>query len=94
MFGWLINRPVTDRLEKSVHLSVLSIQCEKGEDKLLFEQIGKFWDLDLVGIKDEGQSRDDTIGNISFEKGRYEVELPFRAIHPPLADNYTLSKKR
>ena len=75
-------------------MSVLSVQCEKGEDRLSSERIGKYWDLDFVGIKDEERSRDDTIGNISFEKGRWKVELPFREVHPPLADNYTLSRKR
>ena len=69
MFGWLINGPVTDRPEKSIHVSVPSTQCEKGGDKMLSEQISKFGDLHLVGIKNEGQSRDDTTGNISFERG-------------------------
>ena len=49
MFGWLVNWPVTAKLKNNVHVSVLSMQCVKGEDKLLLEKIGKFWDLDLVG---------------------------------------------
>ena len=82
-FGWLINGPVTEKQEKSVHVvkSVMSVQYAENEDSTLDEKIGKFWELDLIGINDEiekdEKAKDDVIGKILFEKGRYKVELPF-----------------
>ena len=88
ILGWLVNGQVAGTAEKSVNVvkSVLSIQGVEDEKKSLAEKIGNFWDLDLIGIKDEEPKKNDVIGAISLKKGRYEVELPFREGHPPLAD--------
>ena len=99
--GWLMNGPVTDKPDKSeerLNVSVahvLRVQCEKSKEQLLSEEINKFWRLDLLGIvEEEDLSESEDLGNVTFQNGRYKVELPFKKGHPLLADNFTLSKKR
>ena len=54
-----------------------------------------FWDLDTIGIKENESSVYDTfMESITFDKGRYHVELPFKENHALLSDNYNLSLKR
>ena len=50
------------------------------------------WDIESLGIRDDTESVHDSLfKNISFENGRYTVQLPFRKHHKPLPDNYELS---
>ena len=56
------------------------------------ERINNFWRLDLLGITEE-EEESEGLGNVTFQNGRYKVELPFKEGHPLLADNFTLSKK-
>ena len=98
--GWLINGPVIGDYDKSTYnvnmatSHVLIMQSEKSEEKLLSEEIRKFWSLDLLGITENESLNTEDMGNITFEKGRYKIELPFIEGHPYLPDNLTLSMKR
>ena len=46
--GWLVNGHPHNINMTMLH--VLQVQCEKSEDKLLSENINKFWRLHLLGI--------------------------------------------
>ena len=50
------------------------------------------WDIESLGIRDDTESVNDSfILNISFENGRYTVQLPFKKHHRLLPGNYELS---
>ena len=58
----------------------------------LKDNIPCLWDIESIGIRDSEESvYDSFIKNISFEEGRYTVQLPFKTHHQPLPDNYELS---
>ena len=99
MFGWLINGPIKNEVPfKSVNLvtsHVMKVQCETKDDKVLSQEINRFWDLDVLGISDNETSVYQKFNeNIKFENSRYVIKLPFKETHPILPDNYGLCKKR
>jgi hypothetical protein len=55
----------------------------------------RFWALESQGIlKEEHPIQQQFSQQITFEKGRYEVHLPWKQSHPELPDNYYLCKKQ
>ena len=100
VFGWLLNGPVARGNQFSVNLissdvTVMKIQSYVTEEKNLSNELHKFWDLDTIGIKENESSVYDTfMESITFDKGRYQLELPFKENHALLSDNYNLSLKR
>ena len=55
----------------------------------------RFWDLESLGIlKEEHPVQQQFSQRITFEKGRFEVHLPWKQSHPQLPDNYDICKKR
>ena len=51
--------------------------------------------LESLGIKsNEPAVYDQFLNDITFDGDRYQVKLPFKENHPPLPDNYQLSKTR
>ena len=61
----------------------------------LTEEFKRFWDLESLGISSPERSvHNQFIDSISFEHERYEVNLPWRDVHPVLPDNYETSHKR
>ena len=51
--------------------------------------------LESFGIKsNEPAVYDQFLNDITFDGDRYQVKLPFKENHPPLPDNYQLSKTR
>ena len=99
-FGWLLNGPVqkdtVGETETNTNLShVLRAQCETSEDKMLSENISRFWRLDLIGVAEEELSADhEDICNVIIKDGRYSVELPFKKSHPIIPDNLSLCQAR
>ena len=83
-FGWLISGPIKcSKLEngKTVSLIVtlmLKIGCyEANNEKSLNENKSKFWNLDVVGIKDNEISIYEKFkDNVKFEINCYSVKLP------------------
>ena len=70
----------------------MRVEVEVDETRKLNERIGKFWDLDTVGVREQEKSvYDKFIEDVVFKEGRYEVRLPFREGHPLIADNYRFS---
>ena len=52
--GWLVNGPVIDESRQSsvntVNSHIMKIESQRTEEKLLSDQINKFWNLDTVEI--------------------------------------------
>lgn len=99
--GWLLSGPFVsgDDIEKSaVNLThVMKVAVEvNNDDSLLNEKVGRFWDLDSVGVLSEGEVGvyERFVDEIKFNNNRYEVKLPFKESHPVIEDNYQLSIKR
>ena len=66
----------------------------KGMCSNLEQKVQSLWDLDSIGIRDHETVHEAFLKNISFEKGRYTVQLPFRNHHDLIPDNYELSLAR
>ena len=66
----------------------------KGMCPNLEQKVQSLWDLDSIGIRDHETVHEAFLKNISFEKGRYTVQLPFRNHHDLIPDNYELSLAR
>ena len=60
----------------------------------LEQKVQSLWDLDSVGIRDHKTVHEAFLKNISFEKGRYTVQLSFRNHHYLIPDNYEFSLAR
>ena len=72
----------------------MRISCENNDENVL-NKLHKFWDLDSIGIKENESSVYEKFEEeIEFIDNRYVVKLPVKENHPPLPDNYLLSKKR
>ena len=66
--------------------------CQTADKFSVEETVQCLWDIESQGIRIDTESvHDSFIKNISFENGRYTVQLPFRKHHKPLPDNYELS---
>ena len=58
-------------------------------------QLKRFWDLETLGIGEaEPDVYDKFLEGVSFKACRYEVELPWKEIHPDLPENYQLCQRR
>ena len=53
----------------------------------------KFWDLESLGIKTPS-IHEEFLEKLRHRGDHYQVNLPWRATHPPLPDSYELSKRR
>ena len=79
--GWILSGPgVSVRSKQSGHEQavatyLLKIDClTPSED----HQLRKFWDCESIGIRDKETVTEAFEKNITFEKGRYSVILPFK----------------
>ena len=65
------------------------------ESTQLVEQLRSFWELKSLGISEEDKMLyDEFASSITFQDGCYEVSLPWKEFHEPLANNYLLSDRR
>ena len=74
---------------------VVCIETNSNNDSIE-SKLSKFWDLETLGICDNENHPDQVFLNdikVNSE-GRYEVQLPFKANHPVLSDNFELAEKR
>ena len=57
-----------------------------------------FWDLESFGISPQSDSDvsvyEEFEGSVCFVDWRYQVQLPCKELHPPLANHYDLCMKR
>ena len=103
--GWILSGPVPNCPKRyttqtnlaQTHLLQVSaeVQPESDADKLLKNELSRFWELEALGISSAEDSVYENFSNeIQFVGGRYEVKLPWKKDHPVLPDNYLLSKHR
>ena len=80
----------------SSHVLKQEASCIQHHDlEQLDLQLKRFWDLETLGIGEaEPDVYDKFLEGVSFKAGRYEVELPWKEIHPDLPENYQLWQKR
>ena len=100
-FGWLLNGSIHFSENSSVNINlaqdvtVMKISSHVSETVQLSEDMHRFWDLDILGIKEQETNVGEKFGeSIKFENGRYCVDLPLKENHNMLPDNFKLSVKR
>ena len=99
-FGWVLfgvaptpRKPRTSHSFLTTH--VLQIDASPDCSERLDEVLHSFWKLESLGIEDPGDTvLEEFTQTVRFNKGRYEVTLPWKDSHPPLPDNFVLSSKR
>ena len=96
--GWVLSGPATllTSVSESTNLvtHVLRVDADPSDNMKLDEQLKAFWKLESLGIQDNETSILDSFHEtISHCDGRYEVSLPWKESHAPLADNYLPSLK-
>ena len=95
--GWVLSGPITVKgpNQCSTNLVTTHVLRIDAQPDPLNDQLRAFWELESLGIHPNEKSMyDDSISNIKFREGRYEVSLPWKQFHQPLPDNYHLSQKR
>ena len=97
--GWLLSGPVESKSTHSYISSVHMLKCTEcpNYDTNLSDTVGKFWDLETIGIRnDENSVLDSFLDSIKYDEGHmtYEVSLPWKSNHPYLPDNYSNATRR
>ena len=102
-FGWIVSgsngtakkkgRFVFSNIPNSHKIFVDNITHKVDNDLNLKDSIHKFWEVENEGV-DEHPVYENFKQTISFDGKRYVAALPFKPLHKPLPDNYTLSKHR
>ena len=101
--GWVLSGPVHGSPVQvsctnliSSHVLKQEASCVQHHDlERLDLQLKRFWDLETLAIGEaETDVYDKFMEGVSFKAGRYEVELPWKEIHPDLPENYQLGQRR
>ena len=97
--GWLLSGPIPgSRTVESTTVMLTVTRVENPSD-----QLKRFWELDAIGVVDqkinvmsveEKDAVDQFNSSCNFDGDRYEVGLPCKKDHPPLADNYQQAYQR
>ena len=62
---------------------VLTVSCKVKNEDLLTQNLQRFWDLNLLGIKENERSVYENVADeIKLEGNRYTLKLPFKEDHP------------
>ena len=88
-FGWTLSGPVENAPRSEIHsvnlaaTHVLRIDTRRHEmdvhEMKLDDKLCTFWELELIGIKQEENSVLETFKEtVNFENQRYEVSLPWK----------------
>ena len=97
--GWVLSGPVDDT-ERQDAVNLVSTHILRTDTQPLHQKcdldegLRKFWDLDTLGIKEEGSVYEEFERNVTSRDGMYEVCLPWKEPHPVLLDNLEQSRKR
>ena len=99
--GYVLSRPISDMPRSklsSVNLNATHVlRCALAPAnplESLETQVKRFWGLDSVGIIETDTVNETFKETITFDDGRYTVELHFQEFHPVLPDNFQLSVAR
>ena len=99
--GYVLSGPISDmprsqlsslNLNATHVLRCASVPAKPSES--LETQVKHFWNVDSVGIMETDTVHETFKETITFDDGRYMVELPFQEFHPVLPDNFQLSVAR
>ena len=92
--GWVLSGPLKTESGASVtSVSVNNIATERVTCPLENE-IQKLWDLDSLGIREVNEVQEAFSDDISFNRERYSVRLPWKVGHATLPTNYDNSSSR
>ena len=93
--GWVLSGPAGSSGEWSTMslMTTHTLQVEGITNTELHATLQAFWELESLGIHTPKSDpiADQFTSTIQMKDGRYEVCLPWRGYHDPLADNFTLS---
>ena len=101
--GWILSGSLQgNNVEKRYNVNLVGTPTHvvlietKGNVDLIENKLSRFWDLETLGIRDNETHPDqEFLNGIKINReGRYEVQLPFKANHPVLSDNFELAEKR
>ena len=100
VLGWVLSGPVPGIMCEeastnliSAHALILEASVLQCHDCNLDQRLMEFWNLETLGIKEgEMPAYSQFIEGITFQEGRYCVQLPWKNPHPPLPDNFNLSQ--
>ena len=97
--GWVLSGPVScgnpggEQRSNLVTTHVLKCATEQVPYEGLEGEVKKFWDLESLGIKTPS-IHEEFLEKLTHRGNHYQVNLPWKATHPPLPDNYELSHRR
>ena len=102
MLGWVLSGPVPGIMCEEASTNLISAHALKLEASVLQrhdcdldQRLKKFWNLETLGIKEgEIPAYNQFIEGITFQEGRYCVQLPWKSTHLPPPDNFNLSQLR
>ena len=96
--GWVLSGPVVqDTSTTALTLTAThALRVETlGTERNLDDQLRQFWELESLGIpREEKPVYEQFEQQVSFDRQRYEVSLPWKPNHLPLPDHYELCRKR
>ena len=100
--GWVLSGPTSAVPVQAEHntLTTHVLKCSHDASATLgslsvddSDRLDRFWKLESIGILDQSV-HEQFNDQISQKEGRYEVNLPWKATHPLLPDNYALCAQR
>ena len=102
VLGWVLSGPVPGITCGETSTNLVSAHALKLETSVLCchdcdldQRLKKYWDLETLGIKEgEMPAYSQFMECITFQDGRYCVQLPWKNPHPHLPDNFKLSQRR
>ena len=80
--------------ERSISKVTNALLSIESEDDNLTSIVERFWNLETLGIHENGEELPGLNPQIVWKNGRYEVETPWKLDHGILGDNYVLALKR
>ena len=80
--------------ERSVSNVTNSLLAYENNDDEVNVMLKKFWNLESLGIYEDGDVIPDLRSKVIWNKERYEVETPWKREHGVLGDNYLLAVTR
>ena len=90
--GWVLSGPVKnlpkERLSSIQFSSTHVLRVDSRSNDTLYEDFEKLWDLDSIGIREKDTVLEAFEKNVSFQRGRYSVLVPWKEHHKWLPDNY------